>query len=137
MKKNSALLICVVVSACLMEQAAAQRRSGFAIPAARTDTAPANSALTLPSTASPRAVLAQYLRGRGRSEPTVQSLVEVSRGPGRDSITHARFEQRIGGLPVFGTYARAALNARGELVHVVENLVAFFEGRTPPDLVEG
>ena len=123
MKKIARLLICAAVSACLVEQAAAQRRGGVAIPEARIDNALANAALTLPSTASPRAVLAQYLRGRGRSESTVQSLVEISRGSGRDSITHARFEQRIGGLPVFGTYARAALNARGELLHLVENLV--------------
>ena len=114
MKTIARFLICAAVSACLVEHPAAQQRGAFAPPEARIDNATGNAALTLPSTASPRAVLAQYLRGRGRSESTVQSLVEVSRGSGRDSITHARFEQRIGGLPVFGTYARAALDARGE-----------------------
>jgi extracellular elastinolytic metalloproteinase len=120
MQRSFRVLICIVASACLAAPAAAQRRA--AVPEARVVRAPANSSLTLPSTASPQAVLAQYLRGRGRSESTVQSLVEVSRGAGRDAITHVRFEQRTGGMRVFGTYARAALNARGELVHVVENL---------------
>ena len=122
MARTVRVVIGIVTSAYLVAPAAAQPRAGLAASEARVVRAPANSPLTLPSTASPRAVLAQYLRERGRSEATVQSLVETSRGAGRDAITHVRFAQRAGGLPVFGTYARAALNARGELVHLVENL---------------
>ena len=122
MKNICRALTWIVASAVLVAPAAAQRRGAIAVPEARVTRAPANSSLTLPSTASPRAVVAQYLRGRGHRESTVQSLVEVSRGGGSDAITHVRFEQRASGLRVFGTYARTALNAQGELVHVIENL---------------
>ena len=111
MKNICRALLWIVASAALVEPAAAQRGA-----------APANSSLTLPSTAAPRAAIAEYLRARGHRESTVQSLVEVSRGRGRDTVTHVRFEQQAGGLRVYGTYVRAAVNAQGELVHVSENL---------------
>ena len=125
MKKIARLLICAAVSACLVEQAAAQRRGGFAIPEARIDNALANAALTLPSTASPRAVTRPSTCAAAAAVSPRCSRSSRSRAvPAETRITHARFEQRIGGLPVCsGTYARAALNARGELLHLVENLV--------------
>src|SRR5688572_33234757 len=88
----------VVVS--MATGAAAQNRP-FDVPAARTSQGP--GALTLPSTASPRAVLATYLRSQGRSQATVDSLVESARSAGRQGVTHAQFEQRAGGVAVYGT----------------------------------
>ena len=82
----------------------------------------AGGALTAPSTASPAAIVATYLRGQGRDVALQRSIVEVTRST-RRGITQARLEQRAAGLPVYGTYGRAALNARGELVHLVENFV--------------
>jgi extracellular elastinolytic metalloproteinase len=104
--------------------ASAQGRRPFDTPPARVAQPPAGSTLTPPSTAAPRAVLAQYLRGLGRDQATADSLVETTSGAGRNGITQAQFEQRAAGLPVFGTYAKAAFNSRGELVHLIENLVS-------------
>ncbi len=107
---------------CVVAGAPAYGQEPFELPPARTAQNPGAS-LTPPSTASPLAVLAQYLRAQGRDESTVRSLVEVSRVGGRARTTHARYEQRAAGLPVYGTYAKASLSGRGELVFVAENLV--------------
>jgi hypothetical protein len=107
---------------------AAQNRS-FEAPAARTSQG--RGALTLPSTAAPRAVLAQYLLGQGRSQATVDSLVESNRNAGRQGVTHAQFEQRAGGVAVYGTYAKASFSADGELISLVENLATVPARVTP------
>ena len=98
----------------------------FAAPPARSH----SGNLTLPSAASPAAAVAQFLRAQGRDEATSTSLVETSRAPARAGITQARFEQRVGGLAVYGTYAKAAIGADGVLRSLVENVVA-----PPPALV--
>jgi hypothetical protein len=63
------------------------------------------------------------LRARGRDQTTADSVAEIARARGRGGLVHARFEQRAGGLPVHGTYARVAIDAQGQIVNVVENLV--------------
>ena len=123
---KSAFVTCVVVS--MATGAAAQNRQ-FEAPATRT--AQGRGALTLPSTASPRAVLAQYLREQGRSQATADSIVESSRNAGRQGVTHAQFEQRAGGVAVYGTYAKASFSADGELLSVVENLATVPARVTP------
>lgn len=92
----------------------------FDAPAARTH----SGNLTLPSTASPSAIVARFLRAQGRDDRTSTSVVEISRGPARGGITQARLEQRIGGLPVYGTYAKAAIATDGVLRSLVENVVS-------------
>jgi hypothetical protein len=78
--------------------------------------------LTLPSTASPAAIVAQFLGARGRDAATLRSLALVSQGAERNGVAHSRMEQRVNGLAVYGAYAKAAINERGELVHLIENL---------------
>ena len=112
----SAAVLAVAVTA------SAQGRRPFDAPPART-ASQLGGTLTPPSNASPAAVLAQYLRDQGRDEATVQSLVQAARSAARYGISQARFEQRAAGLPVYGTYAKAAFDERGELVFLVENLV--------------
>nr|MDQ3281017.1 M36 family metallopeptidase [Acidobacteriota bacterium] len=51
-----------------------------------------------------------------------RSLALVSNGAARDGVAHSRMEQRINGLAVYGAYAKASINDRGELVHLIENL---------------
>lgn len=97
-------------------------QSPFEKPPARTSQGRAGNSLTPPSTASPRAVLVGFLREQGRDASTIDSLVEGARSAGRDGISHVQFSQRAAGLPIYGTYARAAFSARGELLSVVENL---------------
>ena len=80
-------------------------------------------ALTLPSQASPPSVVANFLRGRGFGEETIDSLVvESEHTAGSSGLTHVRFGQRVGGLDVHGAYAKAALSEDGELVHLIEAL---------------
>ena len=76
--------------------------------------------LTLPSTASPRAVVARFLREQGADAAVAESIVELTAGDGR--VRHVRFEQRVAGLPVYGTYVKAAVSDRGELTHLIQNL---------------
>src|SRR5688572_8904352 len=121
-----AFVASVVVS--MATGAAAQNRP-FDVPEARTSQG--QGALTLPSTASPRAVLVQYLLGQGRSQATADSLVESARSAGRQGVTHAQFEQRAGGVAVYGTYAKASFSAAGELLSVVENLATVPARVTP------
>jgi extracellular elastinolytic metalloproteinase len=115
---KSLFLTCVLVS--IAAGASAQNRA-FDRPAARTSQ-PGSGALTAPN-ASPRAALAEYLRAQGRPQTTADSLVEGTRNAARQGVVHVQFTQRAGGLEVFGTYAKAAFSARGELVNVIENLV--------------
>src|SRR5688500_17174338 len=123
---TSAYLTCLVV---LIATGAAAQNRPFEVPPARTSQGP--GALTLPSTASPRAVLAQYLRDQARSQRTVDSLVESARNAGRQGVTHAQFEQRVEGLPVYGTYAKASFGTSGELLSVIENLASVPARVTP------
>lgn len=115
----------VAVSALLVLSAsvAAAQTGSLLTPPARRAQGAAGAPLTLPSAAPPRAVLAQFLAGQGRSQATIDSLAEIARNSGRQEILHVRFEQRVAGLPVYGTYARAAFGPGGELISLVENLV--------------
>ncbi len=85
--------------------------------------ADAGRAFTPPSSAAPAAVVAGYLRAHGRSDATTRSL--RVRGETRNARSGTRFlrmGQEVGGLAVYDTYAKAALNARGQLVSLIENL---------------
>ncbi len=84
---------------------------------------PGGQALTLPSQASAPSVVADFLRGEGRSAATVGSLVlQRQNSVARTGRTHLRFEQRVGGLTVFGAYVKATVNRDGQLVHLIEAL---------------
>ncbi len=80
-------------------------------------------ALSAPSEAAPTAILAQFLREQGLNPATVGSLYKVTqyRSP-VTGLTHLVMEQRIAGLRVEGAYVKAALNASGELLHVIQNV---------------
>ncbi|MGE3179560.1 MAG: M36 family metallopeptidase [Vicinamibacterales bacterium] len=79
--------------------------------------------LTPPSTDAPREIVAGFLRSRGVDAATAATLREGSaRRDGRTGLSHVRLRQEVNGLEVYGAYARAAFNDRGELVHLIENL---------------
>ena len=78
--------------------------------------------LSLPSQASPVAIVAGFLRAQGHSAEAIQSLVETAQGQAPQGLIQVRLEQRVAGLTVYGTYVKATLNSRRELVHVIENL---------------
>lgn len=122
MKRSLAVLV-VATGIMWTSTIATAQRPTFQPPRARITKPQPGGALTLPSTASPRAILARYLRDHGGDEATAQSLVDTSQGAAaRSGPRHVQFEQRAGGLQVYGTYAKATFNARGELIHLIENL---------------
>ena len=95
------------------------------VPAPRAAYSRAGARLTAPSSAAPLEILGAYLRSHGHSEQTVRSTAVLSEA--RDEatgITHLRLEQRSGTLAVYGVYVKAAVSPRGELISVIENLVA-------------
>jgi extracellular elastinolytic metalloproteinase len=91
---------------------------------ARIYAAGAGEALTAPSNAAPAAIVARFLRAHGVSQATVGTLHTVASFGGANGITHVRMEQRVAGLQVFDAYVRAALNDRGQLVHLIEDVAA-------------
>ena len=81
--------------------------------------------LSAPSTKSPNSIVAQFIRQHGASAATVSSLRTVAQYRSRvTGLTHLRIEQSAGGLRLYGAYVRAALDRRGELVHVIDNTAA-------------
>ena len=95
------------------------------VPEARITQSTRGARLTAPSNAGALQVLSAFLRSRGHSDLTVRSMVVVSESRvERTGITHLRLEQRASGLQVYGVYVKASLTSRGELISVIENLVA-------------
>lgn len=67
-------------------------------------------------------LLKAFLKAQGKSAATVDSLKVDAEFTSR-GVTFLRLHQEVGGLRVAGAYVRAALDARGDLVHVIENIV--------------
>jgi len=122
MVSRRALLGIVVASSVGVGAAQAQPPS---VPEARIAQSTTGAKLTAPSSAAALSILGAYLRSRGHSDATVQSMTLVSENRvERTGVTHLRLEQRAGGLQVYGVYVKASLSPRGELISVIENLVA-------------
>ncbi len=80
-----------------------------------------NAPLTPPSRGARADAVRSFLSQKGRG-PAAQSLHVISENP-RGAVTHLRFEQRVAGLPVYGTSVRAAVDDRGRLRSIIENIV--------------
>jgi extracellular elastinolytic metalloproteinase len=119
MKARRVSLVLVALFFGITHTAEAQGRAALDRPARITRGA-GGAALTPPSTASARAVVARFLRQQGADPAVAESIADVAEGEAR--IRHVRFEQRVAGLPVYGSYVKAAVNDRGELTHLIENL---------------
>jgi hypothetical protein len=79
-------------------------------------------ALTSPSGAAHASVVQAFLRAHGASAAAVAGLRQTESRTSAAGVTHIRMEQQAGGLTVYGSYVKASINARGELVHVTEKL---------------
>jgi hypothetical protein len=66
--------------------------------------------------------ITEALAARGRSADALAGLRETQRKTSLRGVTHVRMEATAGGLPVYGAYAKAAFNARGEMVHLIDHL---------------
>ena len=82
-------------------------------------------ALSGSSSAAPASVVARFLRESGLSASTTDSLYEVARYRSPvTGLTHIRMEQAVAGVRVADAYVKAALNERGELVHLIQNIAS-------------
>jgi extracellular elastinolytic metalloproteinase len=127
----------VLAAACVL--AAAIAGGAAAAPGAgdaRVYAAGTGKALTAPSNAAPAAIVARFLRSHGLSRETVGTLHTTASFSGANGITHMRMEQRVAGLHVLDAYVKAALNDRGQLVHLIED-VAAVRGAVAPARVGG
>ena len=91
---------------------------------ARITQAAAGKPLTAASRATPEAIVAGYLRSKGRAPAVLSSLRTTGKSTGANRVTHLRMEQVVDGLKVQGAYVKAAVNSRGELVHIIDRTVA-------------
>ena len=112
-----------VVSLITATDVHAQGGRPYAPPRARTYAGSASQPLTAPSTATPAAIVAAFLNARGISV-SAASLSAGDPMQAQNGVSVVRVEQRIAGLQAYGIYAKVSLTARGEVVHLIENLVA-------------
>lgn len=114
----------VLTAAALVSSAPAlaQSPAGLDHGAARVERGAPGRPLSAASTAAPEAIVVDHLRARGHSGAALASLDARQSQRGANGATHVRFEQRVAGLTVHGAYLKATVNARGELVHVIDNL---------------
>lgn len=97
-----------------------------------------DQALTGPTGLPAAAAAASFVRSElGAS--VADSLVADATAPSpQGNLTHVRFGQEVQGLRVYGTYAKAAVDASGRVVSVVENLASGFgRGVAPARVDEG
>lgn len=122
-KSKSAMLVASIAAVLVSATASAQSAVGLDHSQARITRAADGVPLTAASKAAPQSVVAGYLQGRGRSADVLASLRVSGSSTSDRGVTHLRFEQQVGGLIVYGAYAKAAINGNGELVHMIDGLV--------------
>lgn len=99
----------------------AQSAAGLEERRASVVAAPAASALAR-SAGTRLATVQAYLRARGAADATLASLRERGSSASPHGATHLRLGQEVAGLEVVGRDAKAAFNARGELVQWIDRL---------------
>jgi len=78
--------------------------------------------LTPPSSAPRDRIIREFLKTRGASSAVDQLRVTRETSP-HNGIVHVTMEQRIGGVRVYDAYVKAALDANGRLLQVIDNVV--------------
>ncbi len=71
---------------------------------------------------TPGAAVRNFLSAQGKSARALDSLAPISETTAANGVRHLRFGQSVNGLDVYGTYVKASVNARGELIHLIEIL---------------
>ena len=116
------LAVAVLVASIGLPTHAQDGAAEYSLRKANVQRGSALTALSAPSRAAPEAVIGGYLKGRGATAETVGSLRSVSTGKSARGITHVRMDQEFAGLPVIGSYVKAAINPRGELIHLIDRI---------------
>ncbi|HKA89098.1 MAG TPA: M36 family metallopeptidase [Haliangiales bacterium] len=106
-------------------------------PRARVYRSEPGQGLTAASKAAPAAIVGDFLRGHGVARSATDALRVVSQHRGAGSgFTHVRLEQEVAGLRVANAYARATLNDRGQLIHLIDELAPVAGSVTPARIDE-
>ncbi|MBA3638485.1 MAG: M36 family metallopeptidase [Acidobacteria bacterium] len=118
----------------------AQEARDFSAASARTTRGPGGAPVTGPSNAARPDIVTSFVAARHDAR-TLQSVVLRRENVAPTGVTHLTFGQQVAGLDVYGTYVRAALSGRGEIISVVENLAAVPPALapiqiTPPNALE-
>jgi extracellular elastinolytic metalloproteinase len=125
MSLNPRIRVLVSVVAVMLPAVSHAQNTPFAAPPARIAHSIGSQPLTSPSQAALIDIVREFLRVRGHNQTTLDSVTLVSKSTSpRTGVTHARFAQRVAGVDVYGVYVKAAVNVRGQITSVVENLVA-------------
>ncbi len=110
--------------------ALAQQARDFSAKSARVTRNANGEAITGPSNGARPAIVTAFLASR-HSQRTVQGIVLQKENPTPTGVTHLTFgQQRRGAGCATAPYVKAALNQRGEIISVIENLA-----EAPPALV--
>jgi len=120
MNRLSVVALCLAL-VMISDTAAAQEARDLGPGSARSSRAPNGGVLSPASNAARPAIVRAFLQAR-HDQRTLQSLVLVREHVAATGVAHVNLAQRIGDIEVYGTYVRAAMTPRGELVSVVENL---------------
>src|SRR5512139_126120 len=123
-KSTSAALVAAIAAVLVGSAPYAQSTVGLDRSQARVASAAAGMPLAAASKASPQSIVNGYLQANGRGPDVLASVRVTSSAVSPRGVTHVRMEQQIDGLTVYGAYAKAAVNAKGELVHVIDRLSA-------------
>jgi extracellular elastinolytic metalloproteinase len=120
--RNRRFFVTAPITALLMfSLVTAQSEAGLDHSQAQVTRSESGHPLTPASAASPEGIATGYLRSRGRSESVLNSLRTTNTNTSR-GVTHVRMEQQLDGLSVYGGYMKAAVNANGELIHMIDHL---------------
>jgi extracellular elastinolytic metalloproteinase len=77
------------------------------------------------------ATVKDYLRSKGASTATLNSLKTVGGSWTYRGVRHQRFEQQVSGLQVYDAEAKAAFNAQGQLIHFIDFISPVKAGASP------
>ncbi len=125
MRKVFNLTLVCLLAAVATPALFAQQLSDIDAQNARVYKTAAGRSLTAASQAAPAAIVHDFLNFQKRSSSSLGELkVTRENQVASSGLTHLRIEQEVAGLSVFGSYAKAALNSQGELVHLIENLAS-------------
>lgn len=81
---------------------------------------------------SPENMVKQFLRGRGHFDQTLATIKFEAGTPGLNGTVHYNATQWLDGVPIHGAYAKFTINARGDLIHLIDRIVPIKNSPTPP-----
>ena len=119
-KKGNTLLYAASVAALIAFGAGGASAQGLALGQERAAVSTSDFAEARGRNANER--VQNILAARGKDGATQRSIALRSEHRGVNGRSFARYEQRIDGLRVHGAYVKAAFNADGEMVHLIERL---------------